>query len=731
MPPKVDPAEWGRKMAEAKEKARQLREQRSQVSSSAEPAVARATPREEPVSSRGGYDDVPAGPSRSSGAARYDQPAAATAGPVPYRGMVKFGGPAEPATISAPAPRGDATQAAAASAAKAQAEADSAFYSMLRSDEPAPSRGGSTRKPQWNSEFSAEPAAPPAPAYSGGGGRAAGGAGRSSSKPPAPSRPPWNGDIASDEPAGGGGAADGGFGPPETKLQRLARMRAEMGTAEVDGRVAREYAGIAPPAPQRGGGGGGRGGPPGPEDVPIRAAGRYAPPPPAAAAPSAEDLPIRAAGRYDYSAGAPPQAAEDLPIRASGSYAAPPAAADADASTGYGYGAPDSPPRGPSSGGGYSPSSPPPAQRQQPPKLALLKSKLRASSARSLATATTSEAAATGSYGGSSSAPYDDDGGVSWGGPAAVASAAPPLRAASRAAAARGGRTAAAAAAAAATPPPPSYADEYSAGASPTTMAFGRPGSAAGPYGGGGGGGRPSIRGGGGGGAGVPPMTEEQPDGQVELVPCGGCGRKFNEQALQKHAVRRGWACSLGCQREAPPPSLPVPLQKVCKKVFQSKRAAFDSKAHALPEEAKQLAAKAVSPPPKRGGAAAAAAAARGFDDDGGAGAKKGAWEDKSNALRNAMRAAREYKAAVAAGKSGADLPPPPASAPDPSLVQVGPRGSDTGGAPPFACSPSSSSPPGSAVPHLRPQLQLDGGRAPHPQVLVDHQQGGPHARLL
>lgn len=148
----------------------------------------------------------------------------------------------------------------------------------------------------------------------------------------------------------------------------------------------------------------------------------------------------------------------------------------------------------------------------------------------------------------------------------------------------------------------------------------------------------------------------------------------------------------------------------MCKKVFQTKRAAFDSKAQALPDEAKALAAKA-SPPAKAGrgapnprAAAAPVAAAGGGGDD-----KKGAWEDKSRALREAMRAAREYKAAIAAGKSGADLPPPPASAPDPSLVQVRERG---GVAVPLllrvaACLNQPSCLP-SSVSDVRPQLQFD-----------------------
>jgi hypothetical protein len=92
--------------------------------------------------------------------------------------------------------------------------------------------------------------------------------------------------------------------------------------------------------------------------------------------------------------------------------------------------------------------------------------------------------------------------------------------------------------------------------------------------------------------------------------------------------------------------------------VFQSKRAAFDSKAHAVPDEAKALASKSTK--------------------GGGRGGKRGVvvvdtpapvktdWESKSNQLREAMKASRAYSKAVA---TGAPLPPMASSGPDPSLV--------------------------------------------------------------
>ena len=51
----------------------------------------------------------------------------------------------------------------------------------------------------------------------------------------------------------------------------------------------------------------------------------------------------------------------------------------------------------------------------------------------------------------------------------------------------------------------------------------------------------------------------------VSLIPCGGCGRSFNAQALEKHA-------------------------RICKKVFGTKRKEFNMKANRMVDtEQKQL----------------------------------------------------------------------------------------------------------------------------------------------
>jgi hypothetical protein len=80
-------------------------------------------------------------------------------------------------------------------------------------------------------------------------------------------------------------------------------------------------------------------------------------------------------------------------------------------------------------------------------------------------------------------------------------------------------------------------------------------------------------------------------------------------------------------------------------------------------------AAAAPGKPARRGAAAAAAAADNRPLAGAAAGGQKPSWQAKSSQLRDAMRAANAYKKAIAEGKSGADLPPPPVSAPDPSLV--------------------------------------------------------------
>ena len=108
---------------------------------------------------------------------------------------------------------------------------------------------------------------------------------------------------------------------------------------------------------------------------------------------------------------------------------------------------------------------------------------------------------------------------------------------------------------------------------------------------------------------------------------------------------------------------------KICDKVFNSKRKAFDTKAarglvtQAAREGVELAELKTSSRAPGRG---------RGRGRGGGRGDKgRGGgsnWKAESNKLREAMRAQREYAKAVKSG-TVADLPPPVSSEPDPSLV--------------------------------------------------------------
>lgn len=134
------------------------------------------------------------------------------------------------------------------------------------------------------------------------------------------------------------------------------------------------------------------------------------------------------------------------------------------------------------------------------------------------------------------------------------------------------------------------------------------------------------------------------PDGEVveiERVECRQCGRKFAPKALDAHS-------------------------RACNKVFISKRKAFDTKAHMIPAEAQALAAKKAMEEGMGSRFGGRSAVDRPIKSK----ANKGkAWENKSNQLREAMRAARQIKAAVARGEDISKLPPPPPSAPDSSLV--------------------------------------------------------------
>lgn len=104
--------------------------------------------------------------------------------------------------------------------------------------------------------------------------------------------------------------------------------------------------------------------------------------------------------------------------------------------------------------------------------------------------------------------------------------------------------------------------------------------------------------------------------------------------------------------------------------MFASKRKAFNSKEHALPEEALKLATtgtKGGGKAPAKKAAAAQTASVSTEDKPVGGVSKAEAWRSQSDMLRQAMKAARDYKAAIAAGETP---PPPPASSgPDPNLV--------------------------------------------------------------
>lgn len=133
-------------------------------------------------------------------------------------------------------------------------------------------------------------------------------------------------------------------------------------------------------------------------------------------------------------------------------------------------------------------------------------------------------------------------------------------------------------------------------------------------------------------------IEEDAPVG--EQLECPDCGRKFNPIPYEKHV-------------------------KICAKVFQQKRKAFDSakmRIEAIPELV-EIKSKEKRTGNKKKPVAKQAPA----DDRPINGTKQAKWKEQSEAFRAAMKAARQYSDAV---KTGAPLPPPPvASAPDPSLI--------------------------------------------------------------
>ncbi len=134
-------------------------------------------------------------------------------------------------------------------------------------------------------------------------------------------------------------------------------------------------------------------------------------------------------------------------------------------------------------------------------------------------------------------------------------------------------------------------------------------------------------------------------DGGGPQMECPDCGRKFNPIPYEKHI-------------------------KICAKVFLQKRKVFDTVKMRVADNPEQLKLlqKAEKEEKLKAKREAQAAKKSNIDDravDGGdsAAAK---WKKDSEAFRAAMKAARQYSKAVAAGDP---LPPPVASAPDSSLI--------------------------------------------------------------
>lgn len=148
-------------------------------------------------------------------------------------------------------------------------------------------------------------------------------------------------------------------------------------------------------------------------------------------------------------------------------------------------------------------------------------------------------------------------------------------------------------------------------------------------------------------------MMEDEDDNIGEMIECPDCNRRFNPSSFEKHA-------------------------KICAKVFMQKRKVFDSKkmrvadnpelVNILKKTEKASAKKpAANPqtrsapvlPPNAGFNAAPTMSSAAAND-------KAKWKEQSNAFREAMKAARMVSKAIA---TGAPLPPPTISAPDPSLI--------------------------------------------------------------
>eukprot|EP00744_Colponema_vietnamica_P009551 GILI01013569.1.p1 GENE.GILI01013569.1~~GILI01013569.1.p1 ORF type:complete len:364 (-),score=84.11 GILI01013569.1:205-1296(-) len=120
---------------------------------------------------------------------------------------------------------------------------------------------------------------------------------------------------------------------------------------------------------------------------------------------------------------------------------------------------------------------------------------------------------------------------------------------------------------------------------------------------------------------------EDEQGADGPRIECQECGRKFNPESIEKH-------------------------KRVCKKVFKTKRKAFNAAARRMNPDAAQILRS------KRPGAGAAS------NSRGGAGGgdkkKSNKWRLQSEAFRANIRAAREFNQAVAEGKDVSNFAPPP-----------------------------------------------------------------------
>eukprot|EP01017_Pseudomicrothorax_dubius_P002994 TRINITY_DN10316_c0_g1_i4.p1 TRINITY_DN10316_c0_g1~~TRINITY_DN10316_c0_g1_i4.p1 ORF type:complete len:300 (-),score=87.20 TRINITY_DN10316_c0_g1_i4:105-1004(-) len=115
----------------------------------------------------------------------------------------------------------------------------------------------------------------------------------------------------------------------------------------------------------------------------------------------------------------------------------------------------------------------------------------------------------------------------------------------------------------------------------------------------------------------LPPVDPNADEEDLELIECPeGCGRRFNEKALEKHV-------------------------KVCQKVFQTKRQAFDVAGMRKTDEQAELESKSKRPG-KRGAQSKQAPSAKTDEEAAIAGAnKKAKWKLQSEAFRAGLRAGR------------------------------------------------------------------------------------------